>query len=131
MKILVAVKRVIDFNVKPRVKMDGSGQRTSSMGLRSDGFGLYPACCGSCSRPRHQSANASAGSGPVSTSGPLSLPIATQPAAGVAPGDAEKDGVNNGENFVAPLGKVKLGTVILPRSGGGVVGPFDAHDRDV
>jgi electron transfer flavoprotein beta subunit len=25
MKILVAVKRVIDFNVKPRVKMDGSG----------------------------------------------------------------------------------------------------------
>src|SRR4029078_6178115 len=25
MKILVAVKRVIDFNVKPRVRMDGSG----------------------------------------------------------------------------------------------------------
>src|SRR5439155_19375492 len=25
MKLLVAVKRVIDFNVKPRVKMDGSG----------------------------------------------------------------------------------------------------------
>ena len=25
MKVLVAVKRVIDFNVKPRVKMDGSG----------------------------------------------------------------------------------------------------------
>ena len=24
MKVLVAVKRVIDFNVKPRVKMDGS-----------------------------------------------------------------------------------------------------------
>ena len=25
MKILVGVKRVIDYNVKPRVKMDGSG----------------------------------------------------------------------------------------------------------
>src|SRR5688572_6316610 len=25
MKLLVAVKRVIDYNVKPRVKMDGSG----------------------------------------------------------------------------------------------------------
>src|SRR5256885_13367304 len=25
MKVLVAVKRVIDFNVKPRVKLDGSG----------------------------------------------------------------------------------------------------------
>src|SRR5438270_9996703 len=25
MKVLVAIKRVIDFNVKPRVKMDGSG----------------------------------------------------------------------------------------------------------
>src|SRR3954467_14009096 len=25
MKVLVAVKRVIDFNVKPRVRMDGSG----------------------------------------------------------------------------------------------------------
>src|SRR5881398_743199 len=25
MKVLVAVKRVIDYNVKPRVKMDGSG----------------------------------------------------------------------------------------------------------
>ena len=27
MKLLVAVKRVIDFNVKPRVKTDGSGRR--------------------------------------------------------------------------------------------------------
>ena len=25
MKVLVAVKRVIEYNVKPRVKMDGSG----------------------------------------------------------------------------------------------------------
>ncbi|KRB80637.1 hypothetical protein ASE00_16465 [Sphingomonas sp. Root710] len=25
MKVLVPVKRVIDYNVKPRVKMDGSG----------------------------------------------------------------------------------------------------------
>ena len=29
MKLLVAVKRVIDYNVKPRVKMDGSGDRKS------------------------------------------------------------------------------------------------------
>ena len=31
MKILVAVKRVVDFNVKVRVKSDGSGVETANV----------------------------------------------------------------------------------------------------
>src|SRR6266705_1973972 len=33
MKILVAVKRVVDFNVKVRVKADGSGVETANVGV--------------------------------------------------------------------------------------------------
>ena len=35
MKVLVAVKRVIDFNVKPRVKMDGSGVDLANTGQQN------------------------------------------------------------------------------------------------
>ena len=38
MKLLVAVKRVIDFNVKPRVKMDGSGVDLANVKLSMNPF---------------------------------------------------------------------------------------------
>ena len=38
MKVLVAVKRVIDFNVKPRVKMDGSGVDLASVKMSMNPF---------------------------------------------------------------------------------------------
>jgi len=38
MKILVAVKRVIDFNVKPRVKMDGSGVDLANVKMSMNPF---------------------------------------------------------------------------------------------
>jgi len=38
MKLLVAVKRVIDFNVKPRVKMDGSGVDTANVKMSMNPF---------------------------------------------------------------------------------------------
>ena len=38
MKILVAVKRVIDFNVKPRVKMDGSGVELANVKMSMNPF---------------------------------------------------------------------------------------------
>ena len=38
MKLLVAVKRVIDFNVKPRVKMDGSGVDLASVKMSMNPF---------------------------------------------------------------------------------------------
>src|SRR5579864_1919307 len=38
MKLLVAVKRVIDFNVKPRVKMDGSGVDLANVKMSTNPF---------------------------------------------------------------------------------------------
>ena len=38
MKILVAVKRVIDYNVKVRVKADGSGVETSNVKMSMNPF---------------------------------------------------------------------------------------------
>src|SRR3954452_6164353 len=38
MKLLVAVKRVIDFNVKPRVKMDGSGVDIANVKMSMNPF---------------------------------------------------------------------------------------------
>ena len=38
MKVLVAVKRVIDFNVKPRVKMDGSGVDLANIKMSMNPF---------------------------------------------------------------------------------------------
>src|SRR6476646_7001819 len=38
MKILVAVKRVIDFNVKPRVKMDGTGVDLANVKMSMNPF---------------------------------------------------------------------------------------------
>ncbi|HXH00064.1 MAG TPA: electron transfer flavoprotein subunit beta/FixA family protein [Sphingomicrobium sp.] len=38
MKLLVAVKRVIDYNVKPRVKMDGSGVDLSNVKMSMNPF---------------------------------------------------------------------------------------------
>src|SRR5438105_8580305 len=38
MKILVAVKRVVDFNVKVRVKADGSGVETSNVKMSMNPF---------------------------------------------------------------------------------------------
>ena len=38
MKILVAVKRVIDYNVKPRVKMDGSGVDLANVKMSMNPF---------------------------------------------------------------------------------------------
>src|ERR1700739_2404517 len=38
MKILVAVKRVIDFNVKPRIKMDGSGVDLANVKMSMNPF---------------------------------------------------------------------------------------------
>src|SRR5690606_34308522 len=38
MKILVAVKRVIDFNVKPRVKADGSGVELANVKMSMNPF---------------------------------------------------------------------------------------------
>src|SRR3954467_12589401 len=38
MKVLVAVKRVIDFNVKPRVRMDGSGVDLSNVKMSMNPF---------------------------------------------------------------------------------------------
>jgi electron transfer flavoprotein beta subunit len=38
MKILVAVKRVIDYNVKVRVKSDGSGVETSNVKMSMNPF---------------------------------------------------------------------------------------------
>ena len=38
MKILVAVKRVIDFNVKPRVRMDGSGVDLANVKMSMNPF---------------------------------------------------------------------------------------------
>ena len=38
MKILVAVKRVVDFNVKVRVKADGSGVETANVKMSMNPF---------------------------------------------------------------------------------------------
>ena len=38
MKLVVAVKRVIDFNVKPRVKMDGSGVDLANVKMSMNPF---------------------------------------------------------------------------------------------
>jgi electron transfer flavoprotein alpha/beta subunit len=38
MKLLVAVKRVIDFNVKPRVRMDGSGVDLANVKMSMNPF---------------------------------------------------------------------------------------------
>src|ERR671924_872358 len=38
MKVLVAVKRVIDFNIKPRVKPDGSGVDLSNVKMSMNPF---------------------------------------------------------------------------------------------
>ena len=38
MKVLVAVKRVIDYNVKPRVKMDGSGVDLANVKMSTNPF---------------------------------------------------------------------------------------------
>src|SRR5215203_1830547 len=38
MKLLVAVKRVIDYNVKPRVKMDGSGVELDNVKMAMNPF---------------------------------------------------------------------------------------------
>src|SRR6476469_949826 len=38
MKVLVAVKRVIDYNVKPRVKMDGSGVDLTNVKMSMNPF---------------------------------------------------------------------------------------------
>src|SRR3979409_1685344 len=38
MKILVAVKRVVDFNVKVRVKVDGSGVETANVKMSMNPF---------------------------------------------------------------------------------------------
>ena len=38
MKLLVAVKRVIDFNVKPRVKPDGSGVDLANVKMSMNPF---------------------------------------------------------------------------------------------
>src|SRR5579864_6872768 len=38
MKLLVAVKRVIDFNVKPRVKLDGSGVDLANVKMSMNPF---------------------------------------------------------------------------------------------
>ena len=38
MKVLVAVKRVIDFNVKPRVRMDGSGVDLANVKMSMNPF---------------------------------------------------------------------------------------------
>ncbi|MDE1969634.1 MAG: electron transfer flavoprotein subunit beta/FixA family protein, partial [Alphaproteobacteria bacterium] len=38
MKVLVAVKRVIDFNVKIRVKADGSGVETANVKMSMNPF---------------------------------------------------------------------------------------------
>src|SRR4028118_1059627 len=38
MKLLVAVKRVIDYNVKPRVKMDGSGVDLANVKMSMNPF---------------------------------------------------------------------------------------------
>src|SRR5881397_818257 len=38
MKVLVAVKRVIDYNVKPRVKMDGSGVDLANVKMSMNPF---------------------------------------------------------------------------------------------
>ena len=48
MKLLVPVKRVIDFNVKPRVKPDGSGVERR-LGLSASPSG----CCAAGSALRH------------------------------------------------------------------------------
>src|SRR5438046_8699599 len=38
MKVLVAVKRVIDYNVKPRVKMDGTGVDLANVKMSMNPF---------------------------------------------------------------------------------------------
>ena len=38
MKVLIAVKRVIDFNVKPRVRMDGSGVDLANVKMSMNPF---------------------------------------------------------------------------------------------
>ena len=38
MKVLVPVKRVIDFNVKPRVKLDGSGVDLTNVKMSMNPF---------------------------------------------------------------------------------------------
>ncbi|HEX6409848.1 MAG TPA: electron transfer flavoprotein subunit beta/FixA family protein, partial [Sphingomicrobium sp.] len=38
MKVLVAVKRVIDYNVKPRVKMDGTGVDLTNVKMSMNPF---------------------------------------------------------------------------------------------
>ena len=38
MKVLVAVKRVVDFNVKVRVKADGSGVETANVKMSMNPF---------------------------------------------------------------------------------------------
>ena len=38
MKILVPVKRVVDFNIKPRVKSDGSGVETAGLKMSMNPF---------------------------------------------------------------------------------------------
>ena len=38
MKVLIAVKRVIDYNVKPRVKMDGSGVDLANVKMSMNPF---------------------------------------------------------------------------------------------
>ena len=43
MKLLVAVKRVIDYNVKPRVKMDGSGVDLGKRIMADSGLPIVPA----------------------------------------------------------------------------------------
>ena len=42
MKLLVAVKRVIDFNVKPRVKADGSGVDLANVKMSMNPFDEIP-----------------------------------------------------------------------------------------
>ena len=38
MKILVPVKRVVDYNIKPRVKADGSGVETAGVKMSMNPF---------------------------------------------------------------------------------------------
>ena len=41
MKILVTVKRVIDYNVQVRVKADNSGVEKEKKGLPNDALGIH------------------------------------------------------------------------------------------
>jgi hypothetical protein len=50
MKVLVPVKRVIDYNVKVRVKADGSGVDLENE--KGDEFGKLPCWCAREFRPR-------------------------------------------------------------------------------